>query len=228
MSEATQQITTAELTADVSIPLIGLGTWPLTGTAATETVSQAIRNGYRHIDTAENYANEVAVGEGIRRSGIDRGHLFLTTKFNTAWHSRFGVREAFGEAVKRLGTEYLDLFLVHWPNPARGRFVEACEGLQELVDDGAIRAWGVSNFKPAHLQAVQDAGLRVPVNQVQVDPEHRWAGTVHSSATPPSRARRRLRQDTGPGRPALACPARPGGGAQVCGQPPPARKPGRL
>lgn len=178
MNGMTEEITTAELMPGVHIPVIGLGTWPLTGEAATAAVSQAITNGYRHIDTAENYANEAAVGEGIRRSGIERGKLFLTTKFNTVWHSRSGVRDAFGEAVQRIGTDYLDLFLVHWPNPAQGRFVEACEGLQDLVDEGSIRAWGVSNFKPAHLSAVQDAGLNVRLNQVQVDPEHGQAGQL--------------------------------------------------
>lgn len=171
MSGTTKKTTTAEMAPGVHIPLIGLGTWPLTGEDATAAVAQAIDNGYRHIDTAENYANEAAVGEGIRRSGIERGDLFLATKFNTQWHSRDGVRQAFAQATGRLGTDYLDLFLVHWPNPAQGRFVEACEGLQELVDDGSIRAWGVSNFKPAHLRQVQAAGLRVPLNQVQVDPE---------------------------------------------------------
>lgn len=172
MNGSTKEITTAEVTPGVHIPFIGLGTWPLTGEDAAAAVHQAISNGYRHIDTAENYANEAAVGEGIRRSGIERGDLFLTTKFNTAWHSRTGVREASNRAVERLGTDYLDLFLVHWPNPKQGRFIEACEGLQDLVDDGSIRAWGVSNFKPAHLRPVQDAGLAVPLNQVQVDPEH--------------------------------------------------------
>lgn len=172
MNGITEEIMTAELRSGVRIPLIGLGTWPLTGEDATAAVTQAIAHGYRHVDTAENYANEAAVGEGIRRSGIERGQLFLTTKFNTRWHSRLGVRDAFGEAVKRLGTDYLDLFLVHWPNPAQGRFVEACEGLQQLVDEGSVRAWGVSNFKPAHLRLVQAAGLKVPLNQVQVDPEH--------------------------------------------------------
>jgi 2,5-diketo-D-gluconate reductase A len=178
MNGISDQITAAELTSGVRIPLIGLGTWPLTGEDATGAVTQAIANGYRHIDTAENYANEAAVGEGIRRSGIERQHLFLTTKFNAQWHSRDGVREAFGQAAKRLGTDYLDLFLVHWPNPAQGRFVEACEGLQGLVDDGSIRAWGVSNFKPAHLRLVQSAGLQVPLNQVQIDPEHGQPGQL--------------------------------------------------
>lgn len=178
MNGISEEITTAELTSGVRIPLIGLGTWPLTGEDASDAVTQAIANGYRHIDTAENYANEAAVGEGIRRSGIERQHLFLTTKFNTQWHSRDGVREAFGQAAQRLGTDYLDLFLVHWPNPAQGRFVEACEELQRLVDDGSIRAWGVSNFKPAHLRLVQSAGLQVPLNQVQIDPEHGQPGQL--------------------------------------------------
>ncbi|HSO90315.1 MAG TPA: aldo/keto reductase [Arthrobacter sp.] len=178
MSGFAEEITTAELASGVRVPLIGLGTWPLTGEDATAAVTQAIGSGYRHIDTAENYANETAVGEGIRRSGIERNELFLTTKFNTEWHSRQGVRDAFGHAVKRLGTDYLDLFLVHWPNPAQGKFVEACEGLQQLADEGPIRAWGVSNFKPAHLQLVQAAGLDVPLNQVQIDPEHGQPGPL--------------------------------------------------
>jgi 2,5-diketo-D-gluconate reductase A len=162
---------TAELAPGVVIPLIGLGTWPMTGEEATDAVARAIGNGYRHIDTAENYGNEEAVGEGIRRSGIARGDLFLTTKFNRQWHGRTGVREAFGAATRRLGTEYLDLFMVHWPNPAEGRFVEAAEGLIELTEEGLIRCWGVSNFKPAHLRELQAAGLETPVNQVQIDPE---------------------------------------------------------
>lgn len=144
----------------------------MTGEEATDAVARAITNGYRHIDTAENYDNEEAVGEGIRRSGIARGDLFLTTKFNRQWHGRAGVREAFGAATRRLGAEYLDLFLIHWPNPAQGRFVEAAEGLTRLAEEGLIRCWGVSNFKPAHLRELQAAGLEIPINQVQIDPEH--------------------------------------------------------
>lgn len=112
------------------------------------------------------------MGEGIRRSGLDRGEIFVTTKFNKNWHSRSGVRDAFGNATKRLGTEYLDLFLIHWPNPSQGRFAEAAEALKQLTDEGMIRQWGVSNFKPAHLRMLQEAGLEAPVNQVQIDPEH--------------------------------------------------------
>ena len=162
--------TTAELTAGVRVPLIGLGTWPMVGEEAADAVQRAIGNGYRHIDTAENYGNEDAVGEGIRRSGIAREDVFITTKFNTVAQPERRPRRL--RRLRRGWADYLDLFLVHWPNPAQGRFVEACEGLQQLADDGAIRAWGVSNFKPAHLRQVLAAGLTVPVNQVQVDPAH--------------------------------------------------------
>ncbi|MDR7082505.1 2,5-diketo-D-gluconate reductase A [Arthrobacter ginsengisoli] len=164
--------TTAELAPGVRIPLIGLGTWPMTGQDATGAVTRALQNGYRHIDTAESYGNEDAVGEGLRRSGIPRAEVFLTTKINREWHSRDGVRTAAARAARRLGVDYLDLLLVHWPNPAQGQFVEACEGLQQLFRDGSIRAWGVSNFKPAQLEQVRAAGLEVPLNQVQLDPEH--------------------------------------------------------
>ncbi|WP_115788144.1 aldo/keto reductase [Arthrobacter silvisoli] len=169
------QSTTTEITPGVRIPLIGLGTWPMVGEEAADAVARAIGHGYRHIDTAENYANEDAVGEGIRRSGIPREDVFVTSKFNKEWHSKDGVRTALSNATRRLGTDYLDLFLVHWPNPdwpapGQGRFVEACEALQELMDDGAIRAWGVSNFTPRHLRQVQAAGLTVPISQIQLDP----------------------------------------------------------
>lgn len=192
MSEVLES-TTAELTAGVSVPLIGLGTWPMMGEEATDAVARAIGNGYRHIDTAEKYGNEEAVGAGIRRSGIARDRIFITSKFNRDWHSRGGVRTALGHSLRRLGTDYVDLFLVHWPNPDLGGYIEACEGLQEMADEGSIRAWGASNFKTAHLRKVQAAGLKVPINQVQIDPEtgqkeqlafHREHGIFTSAYSP--------------------------------------------
>ncbi|MDQ1596378.1 MAG: 2,5-diketo-D-gluconate reductase, partial [Arthrobacter pascens] len=162
---------TAEIAPGVHVPLIGLGTWPMVGEEATDAVARAIGHGYRHIDTAEKYGNEEAVGEGLRRSGAARDDIFLTTKFNKDSHSRDGVRAAFGAAAGRMGVDYLDLFLVHWPNPGQGRFVEACEGLQQLAEEGNIRSWGVSNFTPEHLRQVQAAGLSPALNQIQLDPE---------------------------------------------------------
>ncbi|WP_249354263.1 aldo/keto reductase [Glutamicibacter sp. V16R2B1] len=166
------------LANDLHVPAIGLGTWPLTGKTASETVSRALSNGYRHVDTARNYENEEAVGQGIADAGLPRDELWVTSKFNRANHSRAGVRQAYEHALGRLRLDYLDLFLVHWPNPDLGHYVEACQELQELVDSGQLRAWGVSNFKASHLQAVYGAGLRPVLNQVQVDPHHLQAGLL--------------------------------------------------
>lgn len=162
--------TTMNLAPGVDIPLIGLGTWPLQGEEAADLVDRAINNGYRHIDSAKNYQNQDGVGEGIRRSGIDRSELWVTSKLNKESHSREGAVAAYESALQEMGLEYLDLYLIHWPNPSQGGFVDAAQGLQDLVDAGRLRAWGVSNFKPAHLEQVFAAGLRPALNQVQVDP----------------------------------------------------------
>ena len=154
------------------IPQIGLGTWPLDDDEAARAVDTAVGLGYRHFDTAENYRNEKGVGEGLRRSGLDRGEAFITTKFNKEWHSFDGVRRAADAALQRLGTDYLDLLLIHWPNPGRNRYVEAFRGMRALQDDGLVRAIGVSNFKSAHLKQLADAGLVPEVNQIQLDPYH--------------------------------------------------------
>ncbi|MBG6225465.1 2,5-diketo-D-gluconate reductase A [Arthrobacter sp. CAN_A2] len=138
---------------------------------AADTVDLAIRTGYRLIDTAENYRNESGVGEGIRRSGIPREELFVTTKFNREHPSRDGVLRAFETSAGLLGLEYVDLLLVHWPNPDQGRHVEAVEGIAALVEQGLVRAVGTSNYKPAHLQQVIDAGIIPDVNQIQLDPQ---------------------------------------------------------
>ncbi|MFP5315875.1 MAG: aldo/keto reductase, partial [Actinomycetes bacterium] len=150
---------TIKLLSGVSIPVLGLGTWPLDDDEAATAVEQAVSAGYRLFDTAENYGNEAGVGEGIRRSGIERDQVFITTKFNKQWHSVDGVRKAFEQSAARLGVEYIDLLLVHWPNPDQDRYVDAVKGLAALREEGLIRAIGVSNFKPAHLQRVLDEGL---------------------------------------------------------------------
>ena len=154
------------------IPQLGLGTWPLDDDAAARAVETAVSLGYRHFDTAENYRNERGVGEGLRRSGLDRSEAFITTKFNKEWHSVDGVRQAAEASLKRLGTDYIDLLLIHWPNPGQDRYVEAFRGLRAVQDDGLVRAVGVSNFKPAHLQKLREAGLAPEINQVQLDPYH--------------------------------------------------------
>jgi 2,5-diketo-D-gluconate reductase A len=128
------------------IPQIGLGTWPMDDATAERVVPAAVESGYRLIDTAENYENERGVGRGLRASGVPRAELFVTTKFNKQWHSVDGARRACEASLRRLGLDYLDLFLVHWPNPDQDRYVDAFHGLVELRRDGLIRAIGTSNF----------------------------------------------------------------------------------
>lgn len=152
-----------------SIPPVGLGTWPFVGNECEAVVSTALEIGYRLIDTSHKYGNEAEVGRAIRSSGVDRGELFVTSKFNREDHSRDGVRRAYDRSLAVTGLDYLDLFLIHWPVSALDRYVEAWEGLVDLVQSGAVRAIGGSNFKPAHLDRIVSASGYVPdVNQIQL------------------------------------------------------------
>lgn len=189
----------------VEMPQLGIGTSPLRGAEATAQIRTAIETGYRLIDTAENYGNEEAVGQGLRDSGIDRSEVFLTTKFNRKWHSVDGVRQTYEASKARLGVDYIDLLLVHWPNPDQDRYVQAVQGLQALLESGELRAIGVSNFKPAHLQRVQDETGIVPhVNQIQLSPYstredsrayHADHGIVTESWSPIGASSNNLRND---------------------------------
>ena len=180
---------TLPLRTGAEIPVLGLGTSPLVGGESVRQVRTALEAGYRLIDTAENYRNEDAVGQAIRESGIDRSEIFITTKFNRRWHSVDGVRQAYEASLKRLGVDYIDLMLVHWPNPDQDRYVEAVQGLQAILDNGGLRAIGTSNFKPAHLQRVQEeTGIIPNVNQIQLSPystrsESREHHTAHDIVT---------------------------------------------
>jgi 2,5-diketo-D-gluconate reductase A len=162
---------TLALTGGVRIPQIGLGTWPMDDATAERVVPTAVEAGYRLVDTSENYENERGVGRGLRASGVPREELFVTTKFNKQWHSVDGARRACEASLERLGLDYVDLFLVHWPNPDQDRYVDAFRGLVELRRDGLVRAVGTSNFTPAHLQRVIDeTGTTPEVNQLQINP----------------------------------------------------------
>ena len=164
-------VPTLALANGARIPQLGLGTWPLNDAEAEVAVRQAIEAGYRLVDTAENYGNETGVGRGISSSGIPREEVFITTKFNKRWHSVDGAREAFEASAKRLGVDYIDLLLIHWPNPDQDRYVEAFTGLVELLREGRLRAVGTSNFKPAHLDRVLEAtGVTPDVNQIELHP----------------------------------------------------------
>jgi 2,5-diketo-D-gluconate reductase A len=162
---------TVRLVNGTMMPRIGLGTWPMPDAEAEKAVAQAIQLGYRLVDTAYAYGNEVGVGNGLRASGVPREELFVTTKLNGEWHGYDAAQEAFTASAERLGLDYVDLYLIHWPLPARDRYVDAYRGLVKLLEDGRVRAIGVSNFKPAHLDRVlAETGVVPDVNQIELDP----------------------------------------------------------
>jgi 2,5-diketo-D-gluconate reductase A len=154
-----------------SIPQLGLGVWQTPNDTAVTAVQAAIEAGYRHVDTAMIYDNEVGVGEGIRRSGIDRKEIFVTTKL---WNSDQGFDSALkaGEqSLKRLGLDYVDLYLIHWPAPRRGLFVDSWRALIRLKEEGRARSIGVSNF-PAELleRLIGETGVVPVLNQIELHP----------------------------------------------------------
>lgn len=161
---------TITLPRGAEMPLIGFGTWPMYDDEAATAVAEALRLGYRLIDTAENYQNERGVGEGLRASGVPREDVFITTKFNRKWHT--DVPAAFEASAARLGTDYIDLLLIHWPNPGHDRYVAAWQGLLDLMKRGHVRAIGTSNFKPAHLdRLLAETGELPDVNQIELNPQ---------------------------------------------------------
>ena len=177
-----------------SIPQIGLGTWPLDDTEVASVVDTAIGLGYRHIDTAAKYGNETGVGAGIRRSGVDRSSLFVTTKLDGEFQGDDRAVAGLEGSLERLGLEYVDLLLIHWPLPARDEFVSTFRTFIGLQERGLARSIGVSNFTPAHLaRVIAETGVMPAVNQVQLNPfiprleaqaEHRRLGIVTESWSP--------------------------------------------
>ena len=162
---------TRRLNSGFGIPLLGLGTYPMDGAAGAAAMAEAISAGYRLLDTAAKYGNEWAVGEAIRRSGADRRELFVTSKLRGADHGRAKTRAALAASLDRLRLDYLDLYLIHWPLPRLGLFVESYEAMLELAAEGLIRSAGVSNFKPAHVAALIEAtGVAPAVDQIELSP----------------------------------------------------------
>jgi 2,5-diketo-D-gluconate reductase A len=162
-------VNTVSLTDGTSIPQLGLGTYKLDDDDAYRVTAEAFAVGYRHIDTARIYKNEKGVGRAIRESGIPRDDLYITTKL---WNGdQPTARDAISSSLDRLGLEHVDLYLIHWPAPQRGTYVDAWKQLEVLQQDGLATSIGVSNFEPAHLDAIAAVSDVVPVlNQVELHP----------------------------------------------------------
>ncbi|HPZ93297.1 MAG: aldo/keto reductase [Mycobacterium sp.] len=155
------------------IPQLGFGVYQVPPEETATTVRTAVEIGYRHIDTAQMYGNEKGVGQGIRDAGVDRGHVFITSKLNNGFHRPDDARRAFDQTLADLGTDYVDLFLIHWPLPTRydGDFVSTWKTLEEFKADGRARSIGVSNFEIHHLEELARETQTVPaVNQIEVHP----------------------------------------------------------
>ncbi|RJO78359.1 aldo/keto reductase [Nocardia panacis] len=164
-------IPTVKLNNGVEIPQLGFGVFQVPDDETTAAVTAALEAGYRSIDTAAIYGNEAGVGRALAASGLPREELFITTKLWNADQGYDAALRAFDTGLAKLGLEYLDLYLIHWPTPARDLYPDSWRAIERLADEGRIRAAGVSNFQPAHLQRLLDNSSLVPaVNQVELHP----------------------------------------------------------
>jgi 2,5-diketo-D-gluconate reductase A len=155
----------------VEIPQLGFGVFQIKPEDTEKAVLDALEVGYRHIDTAQMYGNEKEVGLAIRASGLKREEIFITSKLNNGAHEHDAALAAFDASTDALGFDSLDLFLIHWPMPAVGDFVETWNALEEIHKTGRARAIGVSNFQPDHIRRLLDHADTVPaVNQIEVNP----------------------------------------------------------
>lgn len=169
----TTPVPTIQLSDAATIPQLGFGVYQVPPADTAAVVAEALETGYRHIDTAEMYRNERGVGEALATSGLPRDQVWITSKLSNRLHRPDDARRAFDATLAELGTDYIDLFLIHWPLPTRydGDYVSTWRVLTELLDDGRARTIGVSNFQPAHLdRIVAETGVAPSVNQIEVHP----------------------------------------------------------
>ncbi|HVF25268.1 MAG TPA: aldo/keto reductase [Anaerolineales bacterium] len=154
-----------------TIPQIGFGTSPLNDKEVAPLIVAAIEAGYQHIDTAYRYNNERGVGQGIRDSGIDRENIFVTTKLDGAFQGKDRAIDGLDESLRRLGLDYVDLLLIHWPLPQRDEYVSTWKTFEKLVAAGKAHSIGLSNFKPDHIdRLLAEATIRPVINQIQLNP----------------------------------------------------------
>ncbi len=169
---------TYTLSNGVHIPCVGFGTWQSKdGPEAKNSVAEALRAGYRHIDTAQGYGNEESVGLAVKESGLSRGEVFLTSKLTNSVRGYDQTLSSFHESLRKLGTDYMDLFLIHWPRPVNFRDdweaqnAQSWRAMEDLYREGKVRAIGISNFHPHHIEALLKTATVAPmVNQIRLAP----------------------------------------------------------
>ncbi|MFJ1925227.1 MULTISPECIES: aldo/keto reductase [unclassified Streptomyces] len=182
-------VPTITLNNAVRIPQLGFGTFQIPPDGTRDATLAALETGYRHIDTAEMYGNEKEVGQAVMDSGLDRADVFVTSKLNNDAHGHDDAHRAFDRTMEELGLDYLDLFLIHWPLPGKGDFVETWKALEEIYRSGRTKSIGVSNFQPHHLRRLLENSEVVPaVNQIEAHPyltqdDVRAFGAEHEIAT---------------------------------------------
>lgn len=167
----TSPTSTVTLNNGVRIPQVGFGTFQIPEDDTQRAVESAIDAGYRHIDTAAGYYNEAGVGAAVRASSVAREDLFVTTKLRNGDQGYDSTLAAFEASRSELGLDYVDLYLIHWPYPSKGLYVETWRAFEKLYADGVVKAIGVSNFLPEHLDTLLASAEVVPaVNQIEVHP----------------------------------------------------------
>jgi diketogulonate reductase-like aldo/keto reductase len=160
-----------QLNDGTTLPALGLGTWPMGDEEAESAVSEALQAGYRLVDTATNYRNESGVGRGVARSGVAREEIVLTTKLPGRHHGYEETLASFEESRNRLGVEYVDLYLIHWPLPRVDKYVDSWRAMIKLREEGLVRSIGVSNFTAEHIERLEkETGVLPSVNQIELHP----------------------------------------------------------
>jgi diketogulonate reductase-like aldo/keto reductase len=164
-------IPTHTLNDGTALPALGLGTWPMTDDEARRAVRESLETGYRLIDTATNYRNETGVGRGVADSGVPREEIVVTTKLPGRHHGYEETLASFEESRARLGLEYVDLYLIHWPLPRVDKYADSWKAMVKLRDDGLVRSIGVSNFTAGHIERLEkETGVLPSVNQIELHP----------------------------------------------------------
>lgn len=164
-------VPTIKLNDGNTIPQLGLGVWQVEPEITARVVKDGIKAGYRLIDTAEGYQNEEGVGQAIREGGVPREQLFITSKLRNGGHDRDAALKSFDATMSALGIGKLDMFLIHWPVPSQGKYIEAWKTLVELQQQGRIQSIGVSNFNDDHIERiVKETGVTPAVNQIELHP----------------------------------------------------------